>query len=396
MSAAPGVLVIDAGERSAVAACESLARAGYRVGITSRQRVVPAGRSRFTERAFRLPSPRAAPREFAAGVARIAAAHGYLAALPCSEGSLWALSGNRDLLDGSGLIMARADRETIERCTDKTELVARAPGAGLGAPETILCDGRAEALAAAERVGFPLILKPRHTVFRDGDRTRHLASALVGGRRSLEQRLARSGASYLIQRREPGPVVSVGGVFAGERLLSTACSRYLRTWPPAAGPVSFSRSIEAPQPLLDSVARLVGGFGWEGIFELELIERGGGDYAVLDFNPRIYGSLALAVKAGAPLPAIWCDWLLKGREASPRARSGVCYRWEEADLWNALRCLHEGHPAKAASILRPRRRVAHPYFRWHDPLPFAVRALQPLLRVRDGDDAGARGALLGG
>lgn len=367
-----------------MAAGESLARAGYRVGTASRRHPIPASWSRFSEHGFRLPNPRAAPAEFAFRVAAIAAERGYLTALPCSEGSLWALSNNRERLDGAGLTLGMVDPATVERCTDKAELVARAVEAGLAAPETVVCGDLDEALAAAERFGFPVVLKPRRTVFRERGEARHLASALVDDRRALEEGLLATGTPCLVQRRERGSIVSVGGVFADARLLATACSRYLRTWPPEAGPVSFSRSIEAPDSLLDRVARLLGLLGWEGIFELELIERGEDDWAVLDFNPRIYGSIALAVKAGAPLPAVWCDWLLKGKDASLAARAGLYYRWEDADLRNALHGLREGHPVRAVSILRPRRGVAHAYFRWHDPLPFGVRALQPLFGLARG------------
>jgi len=378
-----GVLIVDAGERSAVAACESLARAGYRVGTASSQHPAPTGWSRFSECRFSLPNPRMKPRDFAARVAAIAADGGYSTVLPCSEGSLWAISNNREQFDGAEVRLGLPDPETVKRCTDKVKLVESAVGAGLSIPETSVCADLDEAVAAAERFGFPAVLKPCRTVFRDADETRHVASALVDAQ-SLEARLAEAGLPCLIQRREQGSIMSVGGVFADGRLLATACSRYLRTWPAEAGPVSFSQSIDAPEGLLDAISRLLEVLGWEGIFELELIERGEGDYAVLDFNPRIYGSLALAVKAGAPLPVVWCDWLLRGKEASLAARPGVFYRWEDADLRNALRCLRKGHFGRATSILRPKRKVAHAYFRWHDPLPLAVRGLRPFPPFRRG------------
>jgi predicted ATP-grasp superfamily ATP-dependent carboligase len=378
----PGVLVVDAGERSAVAACESLARAGYRVGTASSQWPAPAGWSRFSGRRFALPNPRQAARRFASTVAAIVAAGAYSMVLPCSEGSLWAISGGREEFEGSGASLALPAEETVARCTDKAELATRAREAGLGAPESALCATAAEAVAAAEGFGYPAVLKPLRTVFEEGGETRHLASALVADRGALEERLGQSGLPCLVQRRERGPVVSFAGVFADGRLMASACSRYLRTWPPEAGPVSFSRSF-APEPeALGAVSRLVAALGWEGIFELEAIERGPGDYAVLDFNPRIYGSLALAVRAGAPLPAVWCDWVLKGRAADLSARPGVHYRWEDAELRNAMRCLRAGEPGEAMSILRPRRGTAHAYFRWYDPLPLAVRAARPLNRLR--------------
>lgn len=378
----PGVLLVDAGERSAVAAAESLARAGYRVGTASSQWPAPAGWSRFSERRFSLPNPRKAARKFASTVAAIVATGAYSMVLPCSEGSLWAISSGREEFEGTQVSLALPAEETVARCTDKAELVTRARGVGLGAPESALCTSRDKAVKAAEHFGYPAVLKPLHTVFEEGGETRHLASALVADSGALEEQLEQSGLPCLIQRREQGPVVSFAGVFADGRLLASACSRYLRTWPPEAGPVSFSESFVPEPETLTAVSGLVASLGWEGIFELEAIERAPGDYAVLDFNPRIYGSLALAVKAGAPLPAVWCDWVLKGRTADLTARPGVHYRWEDAELRNAMRCLRNGRPGKAMAILRPRRGTAHAYFRWHDPLPLAVRAARPLNRLR--------------
>jgi predicted ATP-grasp superfamily ATP-dependent carboligase len=375
--ARPGVLIVDAGERSAVAACESLARAGYRVGTSSSQLPAPACWSRFSERRFALPNPRAGAIPFATRVAEIAAAHGYATVLPCSEGSLWALSNGREAFEGGDVRLGMPSREAVERCTDKGALIEAALRTGLSAPETVVCESREDALEAARRLGFPAVLKPSRTVFDLGDETRHLASSLVEGPAALEAKLGEAGLPCLLQRRERGEVVSFAGVFAAGRLLAFACSRYLRTWPAEAGPASFTESIEPPSLLLNAVPRLLPMLGWEGIFELELIEADG-RLSVLDFNPRIYGSLALAVKAGAPLPAIWCDWLLKGRRTEARARPGVFYRWEDAELRNALGLLRRGRAGEAASILRPRKGVAHAYFHWYDPVPLAVRALRPL------------------
>jgi predicted ATP-grasp superfamily ATP-dependent carboligase len=380
LPAAPGVLVVDAGERSAVAACECLARGGYRVGTASSVAGrVPAQWSRFSSARHTLPNPRADGRVFAERVAEIAAAGGYATALACSEGSLWALSGNRDACEAvDGFDLGLPPAPVVERCTDKLALTEAAGPAGLAAPETVVCTTVEEATAAAARIGFPAVLKPLRTVFsRDGE-TLHRASSLVADHAALAAELPQAGMPCLIQRRESGPMISVGGVVADGRVLAATVSRYLRTWPPEGGPVSFSRSVAADPALLDSVARLAAAIGWSGIFELELIELADGRPAVLDFNPRIYGSLALAVRAGTPLPAIWCDWLLRGAVAESRGRPGVYYRWEDADLRNALRLLRARQPLRAISVLRPRSPTAHAYFRWRDPLPALARARKVL------------------
>ncbi|MBA3263610.1 MAG: NAD(P)-binding domain-containing protein [Thermoleophilaceae bacterium] len=192
------------------------------------------------------------------------------------------------------------------------------------------------------------------------------------------------GTPCLVERAEDGKIVSFAGVLADGRLLATAVSRYVRTWYPEGGNVCFSETIEVPSSLSERVVALLEALGWQGIFELELIERPDGSHAAIDLNPRLYGSLALAIAAGANLPAVWCEWLLGRKPRPTTARPGVRYRWEDADLRHALRVARGGEQGKAAAILRPRRGTTHPYFVAGDPGPFVARAIElvPLLPKR--------------
>ncbi len=368
----PGALIVDAGERSAVAACRCLAAAGYRVGAASSARPAPAEWSRHSERRFALPDPRLDPAAFAAEVGEVAKANRYGVVLPCSEGSLWALARHREAagLDAAGIPAA----SLAARCTSKEVLLDLAGRAGLGAPETVVCSTLGQAREAAAGFGYPVVVKPHHTVIVIGGDTLHLAATVVGDPAALEARLATTGWPCLVQRRESGPLVSFAGVLAGGELLGFAASRYLRTWPADAGPVCCSRTFAPPDALVRSVTELISSLGWEGIFELELVERGS-DHAVLDLNPRLYGSLALAVAAGAPLPLIWSEWLLHGRRIRAQARPAVWYRWSDADLRYAAMCLRRRRLATMARVLRPHRHVAHPYLSLRDPVPMLVRAL---------------------
>jgi thioredoxin reductase len=168
--------------------------------------------------------------------------------------------------------------------------------------------------------------------------------------------------------------VSFAGILADGRLLGTAMSRYLRTWYPRAGNACFSRSIEAPAWLPERIIKLLEALGWEGLFELELIERPDGSYAAIDLNPRIYGSLALAVAAGANLPALWCQWLLGRKPQRAVARPGLRYRWEEGDLRHLKWSLRHGDLREGAAIIRPRRGTVHALFNARDPGPLVAWA----------------------
>jgi predicted ATP-grasp superfamily ATP-dependent carboligase len=125
---------------------------------------------------------------------------------------------------------------------------------------------------------------------------------------------------------------------------------------------------------------LLGELGWQGIFQLQLLELPDGRLSVIDLNPRVFASLALDTAAGANLAAIWCDWLL-GRHPSPViARPGLRYRWEEGELCHFAWQLRHFKLRAAAAVLAPHRRVTHAWFRLSDPGPLFSRGLGLLLR----------------
>lgn len=372
----PGVLLTDAHARSAVGTCECLARNGYRVGMATSDPPAPGQWSRHAGARFKLVNPRTEPRRFAEQVAETALLGDFATALPGSDASVLALSNHRDAL-GTAVQLGLPPREVVDRCVNKLTMLDDAAEAGLASPQSVACADAAEARATAARLGYPVLLKPRQTVFDDQGGLKQRQTLIAEDEAALLEALPEFGLPCLLQSFERGAVVSIAGVAAGDRLLAIVFSRYLRTWPPQAGPVSFSHTEAPPPRLVERVGKLVRTLGWQGIFELELIERPDGDFAAIDFNPRLYGSIALAGRAGAPIPAVWCNWLLRREieECHPAAR--VYYRWEEAEVRNALRSLQEGRLRKMLSVIRPRRPLARAYFRWSDPGP----AIAMLLRM---------------
>jgi hypothetical protein len=82
---------------------------------------------------------------------------------------------------------------------------------------------------------------------------------------------------------------------------------------------------------------LLDALDWHGLAELQFIVE---DEIprLIDLNGRFYGSLSLAVAAGANLPAIWAGLAIDDVPATPvRARPGVRYQWGSADLRRAVR-----------------------------------------------------------
>jgi hypothetical protein len=166
---------------------------------------------------------------------------------------------------------------------------------------------------------------------------------------ALERRWPQYGAQSLVQRCLGGDVVSFSGVAADGRLLAHGVSRYRRTWPPEGGAVSFAETISPPAGLQQRVENLIAVLGWKGVFEVELIQNGT-RFAAIDFNPRLFGSLELITRAGAPLSTAWCDWMLGFEPVASEARPGYRYRWEDAEARNLWRRLREGRLRSAAVL----------------------------------------------
>lgn len=384
----PGVLLTDAHARSTVATCECLARHGYRVGAATSDPPAPGQWSRRVGARFRLCDPREHPRRFAEEIAEATRGGDFATVLPGSDASVLALSNHREAL-GEGFQLGLPPREVVDRCVNKVTMLEDAAEAGLASPRSIPCSNPDEARATAAELGYPVLLKPRQTVFDDAGGLRQRQTFIAEDEASLLAALPEFGLPCLLQRFERGKVVSIAGVAAGDRLLAIAFSRYERTWPPLAGPVSASRTAAPPARLVKSVGALIETLGWQGIFELELIEKSDGGFAAIDFNPRLYGSMALATRAGAAIPAVWCNWLLRGEASECVASPGVHYRWEEAEVRNTLHSLREGNTRNALSIMRPRRPHARAYFRWSDPGPAAGMFLR-LVKSRLADRRLAR------
>ncbi|HTX45156.1 MAG TPA: hypothetical protein VMD48_02710 [Solirubrobacteraceae bacterium] len=373
---APRVLITDAETRAVVATVRGLDTGGFKLVAAAANSALPAAAhwSRSVTERLVVADPLEDEAAFVAAIRHTLSTTDCAVLIPGSDASLLALSAARDTLPAS-VAHGLPCHEVVERCLNKVSLASAASHHELGSPPTSVCTGTAEALTAAREVGLPVLVKPTSSIVEHAGHRQRFASVRADDEPSVMAAVNLLGPSVLIQRVERGPVISFAGVLAGGRLLGEALSRYHRTWHPEAGSVSFSQTIAVPDDLRSGIVDLLNDLGWEGLFELELIERTRGGWAAIDLNPRPYGSLALAIGAGVNLPAIWCAHLL-GRDCEPTsARPGVQYRWEDADLRHALWQARRRNTRAAAAALRVHRGVVHAYFAPDDPGPLLARAV---------------------
>lgn len=337
------VLVLDDTDglsRSALAAVRGLAAAGYRPVVGRRPaQVSVAAASRDCAGTINIPE--STPEAYA----RALAARDWLAVFPQGDYAL------------------RMMRHPGHEWVDKTVLAQRGLDAGVAPPGTRIFASVAAMQAQADSLNYPLIAKPQFNISKPLTR-----ATRCDGPDDIRA-LRETGEGYTTQDFLEGEMRYVSGVIHEGALLAAMHVRYLRTWPLEYG-ISCASVTVAPEPAAEErIRRLLGDYS--GIFQVQML----GGYPI-DVNPRIHGSLALAIGAGANLPAIVCD-IARGAPPAPvRAREGVYYRWLEGDLRHACARLRrrEIGPGAALAQLRPRRGTAHGIESLRDPAPLLERA----------------------
>jgi predicted ATP-grasp superfamily ATP-dependent carboligase len=375
------VVVTDAEERAVLGASRGLRRAGYRVCAVARGRPAATHWSRSCAERVRLPDPRESVRGFVDGLDDLLRSKRFDALIPGSDASLLAVSEHRERLEHSTRL-GLPSREAVRRSVDKRLLLEVADEAGLAAPHSKACTDLGEAETAAAELGYPVVLKPARSFQPVNGGLKQQGVVVAPDSATLARAVAKLTPPFIVQRFERAGFLSCTGVFAEGRLLAATTSRVLRLWPPVAGMHTYSETVSPPRGLMDRARALLAAVGWQGIFQLQLLELPDGRLSVIDLNPRVFASITLDDYAGANLAAVWCDWLL-GRDPSPVvAQPARRYRWEEGELCHFAWQLRHRRLRAAVSAVLPHRRVTHSWFRVTDPGPLVARGLNLALRGR--------------
>lgn len=346
-----------------LAAVRGLRAAGYAPWLAVSRSGTYAARSRAVAGVLRVPDAKDEPVRHAVAVANEALRLEVSAVLPGTEGSLRALTGRENLF--RDVPVGTNPAEALERATDKATLARFAATAGLESPASHeVVDG-----ALPEGLEFPVIAKPVASVMPEGERYLSLDVHRVENVQSL-RRIVSGGGRWLVQPYVAGTLGAVGGVAWEGRLVCASHQVSPRIWPVARGISSYAVTVAPNRTLEEGVSRLLELVGWSGVFGVQFIHSKGRSF-VIDLNPRIYGSTALAIRAGHNLPAIWAD-LLVGRDPHPGPyRVGTRYRVEEDDIRAILK-------TRDWRGLIPRRDTVHGVFDRSDPMP-SLESLRKLL-----------------
>lgn len=306
------VLVTDGANRVALAVVRALGRAGATVAVVEQERFAqktPASfRSRYVSRHDVIPTLGDDGAFLDALVERSA---GFDVVLPVSTNVALKVASHIDRFQARVPIPPLI---TLRRANDKSAALAIARKVGIPIPVTYAPEDDEELEAVASKVRLPAIVKLRDdagTVLAPGQR-------YAIGRTPEEVRVAYRRLSAikpfpLIQEKIEGAGYGVGVLADGGRVLASFAHRRVREYPVTGGPSAACISV-VDERLTGYAEAVIRELGWTGVAMVEF--KKDDDYRLMEVNPRFWGSLPLATRAGINFPARLCR-LATGQVSAP-------------------------------------------------------------------------------
>lgn len=324
------LIVEDGGQRSALAAVRALGRAGWKVGVAS----PVAGMAAHSRFALWHEVPRAEDAGYIDGLLHAVQAGGYEVVMAAGDGELLAVTAGREPLEAAGARVAHPPYTVVLRAIDKLRLAAAAERVGLAAPRT--------ELDVPPDWSGPMIVKERvHGEAGSAGKTPHTPAVVVHDRAEAADRLraiAAHGGQGVVQQVIEGGLMAVSALVDDDsRVRALVAQRAAGLWPADAGPSVRAEVVAISDELRAGIEALLVELRWTGLVQLQFLVPDDGVPRLIDFNGRIYGSIALTEAAGVPMVAAWAA-LATGRHPPPLppARIGTRYQWLEGDLRRAL------------------------------------------------------------
>jgi predicted ATP-grasp superfamily ATP-dependent carboligase len=331
-------LVLDAEGRQALAAVRSYGRKGLPVGAVAcagREHVALGQRSRWARVRPSVPDFGVDPDGYAERVLSLIEHHGVSMVLPCHDGSIDALRPRRVDIERRAAL-ALASEAALDIAIDKRRTMVLAKQLGLSVPVNIEVRDGSELRAALAQVGYPAVMKPVWSwVTSNGAGTRLSCEPVLtmdDALRALDLFQA-AGGRALIQPWLPGRRDAVTLMFTGGEVRARFAQTSYRELPLLGGASVLCESIPPLPDIVEPAERLVRAMQLEGCSMVEFRRDQHGRPVLMEVNPRMGGSVSLAIAAGIDFPMLVRAWALG--LTVPDAwhyRAGVRRRWLAGDI----------------------------------------------------------------
>lgn len=301
--AGSSALITDIDRRKALPIIRALGRAGVRVIGLSSQRLPMGWFSKYCTKLYRCPDYRTQSAAFLDRLEEICDLERPDVLYPIEDVSLSLCVRHPERWSRhSRALLPSAD--VLENAYDKWKTIEIAKACGIHVPESYCPTSFDEVTRLAETLKGPLVIKPRKSSGSRGLR-------YVDDLRTLPTDYKEVAAEYpdpIIQERIPAEGAGVGVSFLvaeNRKPLAMFAHRRLREYPITGGPSTLRESFRDDR-LMQQSLKLLTRMDFQGVAMVEYkFDPRRQEYALMEINPRFWGSLQLAVHAGVNFPVLY-------------------------------------------------------------------------------------------
>lgn len=298
------VLVTDADRGSAVAIIRSFDRRGWRVIAGSADPLSPGFYSRHVSERVRYPSPISDGNRFVECMLNVVREKGVTLIIPVTEEAILHLVRRRESFEQLCQI-AVADSQQLEMTRDKAQTMALARRVDVPIPHTVLVETEEEAVACAQELQYPIVLKPALSRRFDAHTGKidKLSVSYANDLSTLRKQMrAYEGRSpVLLQEYYRGVGQGVELLAWRGKPLAAFQHRRICEIPVEGGASALRKSVDLDPQLFEYARRLTESMEWTGLLMIEF-KTGEQGARLMEINGRVWGSLPLATASGMDFP----------------------------------------------------------------------------------------------
>jgi len=378
------VLILDANQRSALAATRSLGTKGIHVVVADETEKTLAGTSKYCRESLVYPSPYENPEAFIATLKKDCVEHAIKVIFPMTEITTSLVLKHRH--EFKEVTLPFVSFETFDGLTDKWKLFELAQKLDIPTPTTYFVSANQDLRQIYPRLQFPVVLKPYRSRIWSHGRWIQASVKYASSVQELKNRVAEheylNQHPFLIQEYIRGQGQGIFALYDRSQPVALFAHKRLREKPPSGGVSVLSESIELNPFMCNLARRILENANWHGIAMVEFKVSDEGMPYLMEVNARFWGSLQLAIDSGVDFP--WLLYRLASGEplkSSNGYKIGIKNRWLLGDCAQLYKLLLGNETSPQLTFAEKWRALAqflnffegntrYEVNRWNDLSPF--------------------------
>jgi predicted ATP-grasp superfamily ATP-dependent carboligase len=380
------VLILDANQRSTLAATRSLGSKGIPVVVADETKDALAGSSKYSKDIFSYPSPYEFPEDFISTLRDEAIKRNIKLILPMTEITTHHLLKWRHRFEG--FIIPFAPFQIFDLLNNKWKLFELARDLGLPTPLTYFINTSEDLSDIIPKLTFPIVIKPyRSRILFNGKWTTtsvKYATSITHLKHIIAKTEYLNTHPFLIQNYIQGEGQGIFTLYKEGAPIVFFAHRRLREKPPSGGVSVLSESYQVDPGLQQITRKILDHVLWHGPAMVEFKVASDGSPYLIEINARFWGSLQLAIYAGVDFPLLVYNLAIgKSLDNINSYKIAIKNRWLMGDLDHLYITLFHKYAMQSDSFSKKCRTLINflnffdrdTFFevnRWDDMKPFVL------------------------